>query len=115
MNVTRAVLPVMRKQRSGLLLTIFDRGHRRPDVLLGMRPRSSASKGGWSLHAGDRPSASARCWSSPVSSTEPLTNDSTTYAQPSIGDYAERTKETSPRGAAWTQADGRPRRLPTPP
>lgn len=42
MNVTRAVLPVMRKQRSGLLITIFlDCGHRRPNVL--KNPSSSSA------------------------------------------------------------------------
>ena len=52
MNVTRAALPVMRKQRSGLLLT----------------------------------------------------NDSATYAQPTIDDYAERTKEIV---ATWKSMDGK--------
>ena len=33
--------------------------------------------------------------------TELLTNDSTTYAQPTIDDYAERTKEMSLPGRAW--------------
>jgi len=36
--------------------------------------------------------------------TELLTNDSTTYAQPTIGDYAERTKEIV---AAWKSMDGK--------
>jgi len=35
--------------------------------------------------------------------TELLINDSTTYAQPSIDDYAERTKEIV---AAWKRMDG---------
>ena len=52
MNVTRAALPVMRKQRSGLLLTAH----------------------------------------------------STTYAKPSIDDYAARTRETV---AAWSGMDGK--------
>ena len=50
MNVTRATLPVMRRQRSGLLLTISStagiagqRCSARPT-----RPRSSVSRGGWS-------------------------------------------------------------------
>jgi DNA-binding ferritin-like protein len=36
--------------------------------------------------------------------TELLTNDSTTYAQPTIDDYAERTKEIV---AAWKGMDGK--------
>jgi NAD(P)-dependent dehydrogenase (short-subunit alcohol dehydrogenase family) len=36
--------------------------------------------------------------------TELLTNDSTTYAQPTIDDYAERTKEIV---AAWKSVDGK--------
>ena len=36
--------------------------------------------------------------------TELLTNDSTTYAQPSIDDYAEQTKEIV---AAWKSMDGK--------
>jgi NAD(P)-dependent dehydrogenase (short-subunit alcohol dehydrogenase family) len=33
--------------------------------------------------------------------TELLTNDSTTYAQPTIDDYAEQTKEIVAAGRAW--------------
>jgi NAD(P)-dependent dehydrogenase (short-subunit alcohol dehydrogenase family) len=33
MNVTRAVLPVMRKQQSGLVVAILDGRHQRPNVL----------------------------------------------------------------------------------
>jgi NAD(P)-dependent dehydrogenase (short-subunit alcohol dehydrogenase family) len=36
--------------------------------------------------------------------TELLTRDSTTYAQPSIDDYIERTRETV---AAWSNMDGK--------
>jgi DNA-binding ferritin-like protein len=36
--------------------------------------------------------------------TELLTNDSTTYAQPTIDDYAERTKEIV---VAWKRMDGK--------
>jgi NAD(P)-dependent dehydrogenase (short-subunit alcohol dehydrogenase family) len=36
--------------------------------------------------------------------TELLTNDSTTYAKPSIDDYAEKTKEIV---AAWKSVDGK--------
>jgi hypothetical protein len=36
--------------------------------------------------------------------TELLTNDSTTYAQPTIDDYAEQTKEIV---AAWKSMDGK--------
>jgi NAD(P)-dependent dehydrogenase (short-subunit alcohol dehydrogenase family) len=41
--------------------------------------------------------------------TELLTNDSTTYAQPTIDDYAERTREIV---AAWKSMDGKQGRDP---
>ena len=106
MNVTRAALPVMRKQRSGLVLTISSTAgiaggmfctaysrevrHRRVDgvAYTGNRAvRYSHDAGG------------AR-----FLSTELLTADSTTYAKPSIDDYAERTKETV---AAWNGMNGK--------
>ena len=51
------------------------------------------------------PSVFARCWSNLVfSGTELLTTDSTTYAKPSIDDYAEKTKEIV---AAWKSMNGK--------
>jgi hypothetical protein len=48
---------------------------------------------------------SARCWSSPVSSAPSCSpSDSTTYAQPTIDDYAQQTKEIV---AAWKSMDGK--------
>ena len=70
-----------------------------------MPPRSSASRVDGISHAGDRalrnPHDAGRAW---VFRTELLTNDSTTYAKPSIDDYAEKTKEIV---AAWKSMDGK--------
>ena len=46
-------------------------------------------------------SRAGRAW---LSRTELLTNDSTTYARPSIDDYAKQTKEIV---AAWKSMDGK--------
>jgi NADP-dependent 3-hydroxy acid dehydrogenase YdfG len=69
MNVTRAALPVMRKQRAGLLLTISSTA----GIVGGMfcsayAAANSASKDGSSRsRQKSRHSAFVRCWSSPVS------------------------------------------------
>ena len=70
MNVTRAVLPVMRKQRSGCC-SLSPRPRASPAKCSARRmpQRSSASKDGSSRSPRrSLPSASARCWSSRVSS-----------------------------------------------
>ena len=74
---------------------LLDRRHHRQACSARPMPRrSSASKAGWSRSPRrSRPSASARCWSSPASSAPNCSAaDSTTYAEPSIDDYAERTR-----------------------
>jgi NAD(P)-dependent dehydrogenase (short-subunit alcohol dehydrogenase family) len=107
MNVARAALPVMRKQRSGLLLTISSTA----GIIGGMfcTAYAAAKFGleGWmeSLAPEVAPFGIRTMLVEPgFFRTELLTAGSTTYAAPSIADYAERTKETV---AAWRSMDGK--------
>ena len=94
MNVTRAILPVMRKQRSGHIISISSSAG-----LVGFEfcTAYSASKfgvEGWmeSLHAEVAPFGITTTIVNPgFFRTELLTEESTQYAETSIGDYAERT------------------------
>lgn len=107
MNVTRAVLPVMRQQRSGLLLTISSTaGICGPNVLHRICGREVRDRGADGVaRARDRPFGIRTMLVEPgFFRTELLTDDSTTYAQPTIADYAERTKEIV---AAWKSMDGK--------
>ena len=89
MNVARAVLLVMRKQRSGLLLTIS----------------STAGIAGQLFCTEIAPFGIRTMLVEPgFLRTELLSKGSTTYAAPYIADYAERTKEIV---AAWTGMDGK--------
>jgi NAD(P)-dependent dehydrogenase (short-subunit alcohol dehydrogenase family) len=93
MNVTRAVLPVMRKQRSGHVISISSSAG-----LVGFEfctAYSAAKFGveGWmeSLAAEIAPFGIRTTVVSPGSfRTELLTEQSTTYAEPAVADYAER-------------------------
>jgi NAD(P)-dependent dehydrogenase (short-subunit alcohol dehydrogenase family) len=93
MNVTRAVLPVMRKQHSGLIISISSTAG-----LVGFECGTAyaASKfglEGWmaSLHAEIAPFGITTTIVNPrFFRTELLTEQSTNYAEPSIEDYAER-------------------------
>ena len=93
MNVTRAVLPVMREQRSGphrddlLVCRAWPASSTAPPT----PRRSSASKAGWnrSPRRSSR-SASTRRSSTRASSARSCSRASTDYATPSIEDYGER-------------------------
>jgi len=93
MNVTRAVLPVMRNQRSGHIISISSTAG-----LVGFEfgTAYAASKfglEGWmeSLHAEVAPFGIATTTVNPgFFRTELLTEQSTNYAEPSIADYDER-------------------------
>jgi NAD(P)-dependent dehydrogenase (short-subunit alcohol dehydrogenase family) len=106
-NVTRAVLPVMRAQRSGLVIAISSTAG-----IVGQEfcTAYAASKFGVeglieSLTPEVAPFGIRTMLVEPgFFRTELLTPQSTTYAEPSIGDYAERTNQTV---AAWNAMNGR--------
>ena len=107
MNVTRAVLPVMRKQRSGLLLTISSTAGIAGQMFCTAYAAAKFGLEGWmeSLTPEIAPFGIRTMLVEPgFFRTELLTNDSTTYAKPSIDDYAEKTKEIV---AAWKSVDGK--------
>ena len=107
MNVTRAVLPVMRKQRSGLLLTISSTAGIAGGMFCTAYAAAKFGIEGWmeSLAPEIAPFGLRTMLVEPgFFRTELLTAESTTYAQPSIDDYVERTKETV---AAWSSMDGK--------
>src|SRR5215210_2675810 len=107
MNVTRAVLPVMRAQRSGLLLTISSTAGIAGQMFCTAYAAAKFGVEGWmeSLTPEIAPFGIRTMLVEPgFFRTELLTNDSTTYAEPSIGDYAERTRETV---ATWSSMDGK--------
>jgi NAD(P)-dependent dehydrogenase (short-subunit alcohol dehydrogenase family) len=107
MNVTRAVLPVMRKQRSGLLLTISSTAGIAGGMFCTAYAAAKFGIEGWmeSLAPEIAPFGVRTMLVEPgFFRTELLTLESTTYARPSIDDYVERTKETI---AAWSSMDGK--------
>jgi NAD(P)-dependent dehydrogenase (short-subunit alcohol dehydrogenase family) len=107
MNVTRAVLPVMRKQRSGLVLTISSTAGITGQMFCTAYAAAKFGIEGWmeSLTPEVLPFGIRTMLVEPgFFRTELLTNDSTTYAKPSIDDYAEKTKEIV---AAWKSMDGK--------
>jgi len=107
MNVTRAVLPLMRKQRSGLVLTISSTAGLSGGMFLTAYAAAKFGVEGWmeSLAPEIAPFGIRMMLVEPgFFRTELLTRGSTTYAKPSIDDYAERTTETV---AAWSSMDGK--------
>jgi NAD(P)-dependent dehydrogenase (short-subunit alcohol dehydrogenase family) len=107
MNVARAVLPVMRKQRSGLLLTISSTAGIAGGMFCTAYAAAKFGIEGWieSLAPEIAPYGIRTMLVEPgFFRTELLTADSTTYAQPAIDDYAQRTKETI---TAWSGMDGK--------
>ena len=107
MNVTRAVLPVMRKQRSGLLLTVSSTAGLAGGMFCTAYAAAKFGIEGWmeSLAPEMAPFGIRTMLVEPgFFRTELLTADSTTCAKPSIDDYAQRTRETV---AAWRGMDGK--------
>jgi NAD(P)-dependent dehydrogenase (short-subunit alcohol dehydrogenase family) len=107
MNVARAALPVMRKQRSGLLLTISSTAGISGGLFCTAYAAAKFGIEGWmeSLSPEIAPFGIRTMLVEPgFFRTELLSNDSTSYARPSIDDYAERTRQTV---AAWSSMDGK--------
>jgi NAD(P)-dependent dehydrogenase (short-subunit alcohol dehydrogenase family) len=107
MNVTRAVLPVMRRQRSGLLVTLSSTAGVSGQVFCTAYAAAKSGIEGWmdSLTPEVAPFGIRTMLVEPgFFRTELLTDASTTYAHPSIGDYAERARETV---KAWSSMSGK--------
>jgi NAD(P)-dependent dehydrogenase (short-subunit alcohol dehydrogenase family) len=107
MNVTRAVLPAMRKQRSGLLLTISSTAGIAGQAFCTAYAAAKFGVEGWmeSLAPEIEPFGIRTMLVEPgFFRTDLLTPGSTTFAQSSIDDYAQRTKETV---AAWSGMSGK--------
>jgi NAD(P)-dependent dehydrogenase (short-subunit alcohol dehydrogenase family) len=106
-NVTRAALPIMRAQRSGLLVTISSTAGIVGGEFLSAYAASKFGVEGWqeSLATEVAPFGIKTMLVEPgFFRTELLTPESTEYAESSIADYAERTEQTV---AAWKSMNGR--------
>jgi NAD(P)-dependent dehydrogenase (short-subunit alcohol dehydrogenase family) len=106
MNVTRAVLPVMRAQRSGLVVAISSTAGIVGQEFCSAYAASKFGVEGWmeSLTPEVAPFGIRTMVVEPgFFRTELLTPESTNYAEPSIDDYAERTKQTV---AVWNSMNG---------
>jgi NAD(P)-dependent dehydrogenase (short-subunit alcohol dehydrogenase family) len=107
MNVTRAALPEMRKQRSGLLLTLSSTAGITGQMFCTAYAAAKFGIEGW-IESLTPEIASFGIRTMLVEPgffrTELLSAQSTTYAKPSIEDYAERTRETI---TAWSGMNGK--------
>jgi NAD(P)-dependent dehydrogenase (short-subunit alcohol dehydrogenase family) len=106
LNVTRAVLPVLRAQRSGVVVTISSTAG-----LIGQEFCTAYAASKFALE-GFMESLAPEVAPYGIHTmvvepgffrTDLLTPESTSYAQPSIADYAERTRQTI---AAWNGMNG---------
>src|SRR3954447_11429039 len=108
MNVTRAVLPVMRKQRSGHIITISSSaGLAAGYDFVSAYAASKFGLEGWmeTLQAEVSPFGIATTIVNPgFFRTELLTEQSTNYAEPSIADYDERR---GPLIESWKSMNGK--------
>jgi NAD(P)-dependent dehydrogenase (short-subunit alcohol dehydrogenase family) len=105
-NVTRAALPVMRAQRSGLVITISSTAGLEGGEFISAYAASKFGVEGWmeSLAPEVAPFGIRTMLVEPgFFRTELLTPESTKYAASSIGDYAERTEQTV---TAWKGMNG---------
>ena len=106
MNVTRAVLPVMRAQRSGLVVAISSTAGIVGQEFCTAYAAAKFGVEGWieSLSFEVAPFGISTMLVEPgFFRTELLTPESTNYAKSSIEDYAERTEQTV---AAWNSMNG---------
>jgi NAD(P)-dependent dehydrogenase (short-subunit alcohol dehydrogenase family) len=107
LNVTRAVLPVLRAQRSGHVVSISSTAGLIGGEFTSAYAASKFALEGWmeSLAPEVAPFGVRTTVVEPgFFRTDLLTPGSTTYAAPSIEDYAERTRQTV---AAWNGMNGR--------
>ena len=105
-NVTRAALPIMRAQRSGLIVTISSTAGIVGGEFLTAYAASKFGVEGWleSLTPEVAPFGIKTMLVEPgFFRTELLTPESTKYAAASIADYAERAEQTV---TAWKSMDG---------
>ena len=105
-NVTRAVLPVMRKQRRGLVVTISSTGGITGQAFVSAYSAAKFGVEGWmeSLAPEVAPFGIRTMLVEPgFFRTELLTDDSTKWPRPSIDDYAEKTRQTV---SAWKKMNG---------
>jgi NAD(P)-dependent dehydrogenase (short-subunit alcohol dehydrogenase family) len=105
-NVTRAVLPVMRAQRQGLIVTISSTGGIVGQAFVSAYSAAKFAIEGWmeSLAPEIAPFGIRTMLVEPgFFRTELLTDESTKWPEPSITDYAETTRETV---AAWKKMNG---------
>ena len=106
MNITRAVLPVMRRQRSGLVVAMSSTAGLVGQEFCTAYAASKFGIEGWieSLTPEVAPFGIRTMIVEPgFFRTELLEAASTTYAEPSIDDYAERTRQTI---TAWNGMNG---------
>ena len=106
LNVTRAVLPVMRDQRSGLVVTISSTAGITGAEFTSAYAAAKFALEGWmeSLAPEVAPYGIRTMLVVPgFFRTDLLTPESTSYAKPGIDDYTERTKQTV---AAWSGMNG---------
>ena len=105
-NVTRAILPIMRRQRSGLVVTISSIAGIVGQEFVSAYCASKFGVEGWmeSLAPEVAPFGIRTMIVEPgFFRTELLTEQSTNYPEPSIEDYAEKTKQTV---TAWKRMSG---------
>lgn len=107
MNVTRAALPVMRKQRSGLVITISSTAGITGGVFCTAYSAAKFGVEGWMESLASEVSQfgiRTMLVEPGFFRTELLSQDSTTFAEPAIADYAQQTRETV---AAWSGMSGK--------
>src|SRR5687768_6322600 len=105
-NVTRAVLPIMRRQRSGMIVTISSTAGIVGQEFVSAYCASKFAVEGWmeSLALEVAPFGIRTTIVEPgFFRTELLTEESTTYPEPFIDDYAEKTRQTVD---AWKRVSG---------
>lgn len=105
-HVTRTVLPVMRAQRSGLVVTISSTAGISGQEFVSAYAASKFGVEGWieSLAPEVAPFGIRTMLVEPgFFRTELLTEESTNYPEPSIDDYAEKTRQTV---TAWRGMNG---------